>query len=71
MTAKEMVYDRLQGLPDTATLEQIRDDVDALIGIEEGLEDFRLGNVHSHEAVMEMVSQWTTRKTGQHVQPTI
>lgn len=67
MTAKEMVYDRLQRLPDDVTLEEIRHDVDALICIEVGLEDFREGRVFSHEQVIEMSKSWITQKTGQLV----
>jgi len=48
-----MVLDRLQ-LPDDVSLEQIRDDVEALIAIEESEDDIRNGRGYTHEQVVEM-----------------
>lgn len=67
MTPKESALDRIQCLRDDVTLADIRDEVDVLIGIEEGLEDFRQGRVHSFEQVIEMSESWTTRQSGQTV----
>ena len=53
-TAKEAMFDRLQRLPDSATLEEIRDDVDTMIAIQRGLEDCRAGRVYTQEQVEEM-----------------
>ena len=68
MTPKETVLDRLQRLPDDATLEAIRDEVDIMIAVEEGLEDFRQGRSYSFQQVIEMSESWTTQPSGQTVQ---
>ncbi len=65
---KEMVYNRLCRLSDQAALEQIRDDVDAMIAIQASREDFRCGRVYSHDQVVEMSKSWITKKNGQLVQ---
>lgn len=67
MTPKQSALDRIQRLRDDATFAEIREEIDVLIGIEEGLEDFRQGRVHSFDQVIEMSETWTTRQSGQTV----
>jgi hypothetical protein len=43
---------------DDATLEQIRAEIDTLIAIDEAIDDFRHGRVHSFEEVIEMSESW-------------
>jgi len=67
MTAKEMVYDRLQRIPDNATLEDIRGDVETMIAVQKGMDDVRAGRIYSQEQVDEMTESWITEASGQPV----
>ncbi len=67
MTAKEMVYDRLQRIPDNATLEDIRGDVETMIAVQKGMDDVRAGRIYSQEQVDEMTKSWITEASGQPV----
>ena len=58
MTAKEMLFDRLEHLPDSVTLEEIRKDIDIMIAIQLGLDDCRAGRVYTHEQVEELSQTW-------------
>jgi predicted transcriptional regulator len=67
MTAKEIVFDRLIRVPDTLSLRQIREEIDALIRLDEALEDVRAGRMHTQEEVDEMSKSWITEVSGQTV----
>lgn len=67
MSTREFVLERIRGLHEGATLEEIREQIETLIAIEEGLENFRQGQVYSHQQVLEMSESWTTQRSGQTV----
>ncbi|MBO0698934.1 MAG: hypothetical protein J2P46_11110 [Zavarzinella sp.] len=65
MTDKQTVIDVLQRLPDDASIEDIRYEVETILGILEGLRDADEGRTHSHEEVMEDVRKWLQKSGGQ------
>jgi len=67
MTAKEMVYDRLGRIPDHVSLEDIRDELETMIAIQEGLDDVRAGRVYTQQQVEEMSKSWIIEASGQPV----
>jgi predicted transcriptional regulator len=63
MNANEMLLDRLQRLPDNVTLEEIREELETMIAIQEGLDDHRAGRVCTHQQVIEMSKSWITESS--------
>ncbi len=49
MTAKHLILDVLQRIPDTASLEQIPDSVVVMIANEEGMKYVRAGRIHCNK----------------------
>jgi hypothetical protein len=65
MTDKQTVIDVLQRLPDDASIEDIRYEMETILGILEGLRDADEGRTYSHEEVMEDVRKWMSKSAGQ------
>jgi predicted transcriptional regulator len=62
--ARDEVIGVLSGLPEDASLEDIRYEFEVIYGILEGTRDSLEGRTHTHAEVMEMVRQWRSNKTG-------
>jgi predicted transcriptional regulator len=58
MTSKEIAIKTIQGLPDSATWNDIEERIRFLAAIEEGLEDIKAGRVIPHQDVKESLQQW-------------
>jgi len=58
MTSKEIAIKKIQGLPDSATWNDITERIRFLAAIEEGLEDIKAGRVIPHQDVKESLQQW-------------
>jgi predicted transcriptional regulator len=65
MTDKQCVIEMLQGLPEDASIEDIRYETISLLQILEGQRDIAAGRTHSHEDVMEMAKQCISKYVGQ------
>ncbi|MBD5778285.1 hypothetical protein IEN85_02105 [Pelagicoccus sp. NFK12] len=61
MTAKELVKNAIEALPDNATLTDIREELEVIEGIEKGLADADAGRVVSHEEAVRRIESWTSR----------
>ena len=61
MTDKQMVLETVEKLPESATIEQIREELDIIAGLKRGLEDSEAGRVKSHEEVKTLVESWITK----------
>ncbi|MEQ9825106.1 MAG: hypothetical protein ABQ298_12045 [Puniceicoccaceae bacterium] len=61
MSDKEMVLEAVGRLPETATLDQIRDELELIAGIQRGLEDSKAGRVKTTEEVKKLVESWCTK----------
>ena len=61
MTAKELVMNAIEALPDNATLTDIREELEVIEGIEKGLADADAGRVVSHEEAVRRIESWTSR----------
>jgi predicted transcriptional regulator len=60
MSAKQLVLNTVQNLPDDADLATIRDEVALLAALEEAEEDVVEGRVIPHEEISKLVRQWAT-----------
>lgn len=56
-----MVLEAVGRLPETATLDQIRDELELIAGIQRGLEDSKAGRVKTTEEVKKLVESWCTK----------
>jgi predicted transcriptional regulator len=61
MTDKETVLALLKKLPDSATLEEIAEEVAVLSGVRRGKKDADAGRIVSHEEVKQRSAQWNSR----------
>ena len=62
---KAFALDVLSGLPDNATLDDLKYEFDLIAGLIEGMQDFEEGRTHTHEEVMEMLRQCRSKSAGQ------
>jgi len=60
MTVKQQVISRIQELPDEATFVDIREEIEILSAIEEGLIDVRDGRTKPQREVEALLESWTT-----------
>lgn len=60
MSTKEIALASIQGLPDSATWEDIEERVRFLAAIEKGRKDIREGKVVPHEDVRKEFAEWLT-----------
>lgn len=61
MTAKAMALDAIQKLPDESTFDEIRDRIEFIAGVREGLEQIKRGEVSSLDAVEKKIEKWATK----------
>ena len=64
MSDKQYLIQVLQSLPDGASIEAIRDEVELSLAILEGQRDIDEGRTHTHEEVMEMAKQCLSKYVG-------
>jgi predicted transcriptional regulator len=60
MNDKETVMHVLRELPDSATLEEIKEELAALVAIRQGAKAADEGRVKSHEEVKSLLVKWTS-----------
>jgi predicted transcriptional regulator len=58
MSAKELVVEAVQSLPDESTFEVILEEIATLAAIRRGESDVEAGRVISHEEVKRRVAKW-------------
>lgn len=58
MTAKQQALETISRLPDTASIEEIMEELYFRSKIERGLEDVRQGKVVSHQEAKQRLAQW-------------
>lgn len=58
MSDKQAVLEAVNRMPDSASLAQIRDEVDLLKSLQEGLADSEAGRVISHEEMKKRYTAW-------------
>jgi len=61
MTAKQQAIQAIEGLPDSATLEDIMADLYFRQKVDRGLKDLQEGRVVSHEEAKRRLAQWLQR----------
>ena len=61
MSGKQVVLDALQRMPETATLEEISEEIAILAAIRRGQEAADAGRLVSHEEVSQRSAAWTTK----------
>jgi len=60
MTDKQAVIDALQRLPEDASLEEIREELDIMASVRQGRADVAAGRTKSQEEVERSVESWAT-----------
>lgn len=58
MNAKEQVRSALEAMPDTASIEDIREELLVLEGIQRGLDQADAGELVLHEEVEKQLDKW-------------
>ena len=61
MSDKQTVLEVVRSMPETATLDEISDEVAALAAIRRGVKAADEGRVKSHEEVKNLIVAWTSR----------
>jgi predicted transcriptional regulator len=61
MSDKEVVIEAIQKLPDTATMEEISEDVAILVSLRRAKQASEAGRVISHEEVKKRLASWITK----------
>ena len=61
MSDKTMVLEAIQKLPEEATLRQIRERIEFLAAVQEGLAEIKAGNTVSLDEVERKIERWATR----------
>ena len=61
MSDKTMVLAAIQKLPEEATLRQIRERIEFLAAVQEGLEEIKAGNMVSLDEVERKIERWATQ----------
>ena len=61
MSDKQMVLETIESLPDTASFEQIREELEVIAELKKGLEASEAGKVTPHEEVKDIVQSWFTK----------
>jgi predicted transcriptional regulator len=61
MSAKELVIEAVQSLPDESTFEVILEEIAILAAIRRGESDVEAGRVVSHEEVKRRVAKWLSK----------
>jgi predicted transcriptional regulator len=61
MTAKAMVIDAIQKLPDESTMDEIRERIEFMAGVRKGLDEIERGEIVSLDEVEKKIDRWATR----------
>lgn len=61
MTDKQLVIDAVSRLPDAASIDSIREEIEILAAIRRGEEAADSGRVTSHDGVKKLVAEWTSK----------
>ncbi len=61
MSDKELVIDRIQHLPETASVSQIVEELQILAAIQEGEKAADQGRTKTHEQVKQLLAEWTAK----------
>jgi predicted transcriptional regulator len=61
MTAKERVLNAIRQLPEDSTLGRIREEVEFIVAVDEGMEDIRAGRTVPLAEVNKKVEQWLSK----------
>jgi len=64
MTDRDYVIQVLQSLPDSASIQDIRYEVETILAVLEGQRDIAEGRTYSHEEVREMAQKCLSKYTG-------
>lgn len=60
MNDEQLVIDTLARLPETASLDEIQEELKLIAGLKKGEKDIQDGNVVSHDEVKNMLDTWTS-----------
>ena len=60
MNDKQLVLDTIARLPETASLEEIQEELKLIAGLQRSEKDIEQGRVISHEEVKSMLQTWTS-----------
>jgi predicted transcriptional regulator len=60
VTAKALVIEAIQKLPEESTLADIREQIEFMAGVREGLDASRRGEVISLEEVEKKIAEWAS-----------
>ena len=63
MTDKQAVLDALQRLPESATLDEIAEELRIMAAIRRGRADIAAGRTKTHEEAEELMESWATAWT--------
>ena len=61
MTDKQMAMDALDRLPETASFQEIKEELEIVAGLKRGLDASEAGQVKTSTEVKEMVESWFTK----------
>jgi predicted transcriptional regulator len=61
MTDKQMAMDALDQLPETASFQEIKEELEIVAGLKRGLDASEAGQVKTSAEVKEMVGSWFTK----------
>jgi|OM-RGC.v1.035453666 hypothetical protein len=61
MTDKQMAMDALDQLPETASFQEIKEELEILAALKRGLDASEAGQVKTSAEVKEMVGSWFTK----------
>ena len=60
LSDKQLASDVVERMPDSATLDQIREELSIAKAIRDGIADADAGRVHTHEVVVRRSATWIT-----------
>ena len=66
MTDRELILDAVREMPETASLNEILDELRLLQSVAQGLEDTKRGKVTPHEEVAKKLGTWITKSSGRN-----
>ena len=61
MTTKEKVMERIEALPEDVGIDEIRNRLDFILGVQEALESSKRGETVPKERVKGMINEWATQ----------
>ena len=61
MTGKALAMEAIRGLPEDASIQEIRERFDFLATLEKGVQDLEEGRVVSHEDVKKNLGKWLSK----------